>query len=217
MAADFSGAEGWLPDRVSIRALASAARGCQGCDLYADATQTVFGAGRARADVLLVGEQPGDIEDRQGKPFVGPAGRLLHRALNESQLSAETLYLTNAVKHFRWRPAADSARRLHQRPTVAQIRACNPWLRAELKAVAPKVVVLLGAVAGEAVFGNHFTIAEARGRPLEYPQSLVIANRRPPLLYVSIHPSAVLRADDRDAALAGLVADLKQARAGLHS
>jgi DNA polymerase len=190
--------------------MTDAVQRCRGCDLYAGASRAVFGAGRARARVMLVGEQPGDAEDRAGKPFVGPAGRVLRDAIERSGLASETLYLTNAVKHFRWRPAKDSKRRLHQTPTGAQVGACNPWLRAELATVSPKLVILLGAIAGQSLFGAGFRVSDSRGRPLEWPGGL---DERPPdgLLFASIHPSAVLRAVDRSETFDGLVDDLTTA------
>ena len=132
------------------------------CELYRDATQTVFGEGPRKADIVLVGEQPGDIEDQQGHPFVGPAGRLLDKVLDEAGLDRAAVYLTNAVKHFRWKPATRGKRRLHQRPGATHINACRPWLAAELAAVRPRVVVALGAVAGQSLFGSSFWLASRR-------------------------------------------------------
>jgi uracil-DNA glycosylase family protein len=184
---------------------------CTRCDLYERATQTVFGEGRAGAVIALIGEQPGDQEDRQGHPFVGPAGRLLDRALDEAGISRADVYITNAVKHFKW--VERGRRRIHQRPSATQIRACGHWLDAELGIVRPRLVVLLGAVAGEAVFGPRFRVGEHRGKAEEAEfgtwQGLVVG---------TIHPSAVLRAPDpesRDRSYAGLVADLVTAREAL--
>ena len=184
------------------------AAGCTRCDLYQRATQTVFGEGRRSAAIALVGEQPGDQEDKQGHPFVGPAGRLLDRALDEAGLSRADVYLTNAVKHFKW--TERGKRRIHQRPSGPEIRACGFWLDAELAMVRPRLVVLLGAVAGQAVFGSRFRVGEYRGQAREGSlgswHGLVVG---------TIHPSAVLREPDaqsRDRAHAGLVADLVVAR-----
>jgi uracil-DNA glycosylase family protein len=207
------GAEAWLPERFNRRSLVEAARGCRGCELYAGATQTVFGAGSARPRFMLVGEQPGDTEDLAGEPFVGPAGRVLHQALHSAGFDSEQIYLTNAVKHFRWRPARDSKRRLHQRPGATHIRACNPWLRAELRWLQPPVVVLLGAVAGQAVFGSGFAVTKHRGIRLDWPAEFNLDSSAAPQLFVTIHPSAVLRAPsgDRPALREGLVDDLRLA------
>jgi uracil-DNA glycosylase family protein len=213
MATHFPGAQGWLPARLGKRSLTEAARECQGCDLYADATQTVFGAGPTRACFMLVGEQPGDAEDKAGEPFVGPAGRVLHEALDSAGFTDEKVYLTNAVKHFRWRPARDSQRRLHERPSTAHIQACNPWLRAELRWLQPSVVLLLGAVAGQAVFGSGFAVTKHRGAPLDWPAGSDFGGSALPRLFVTIHPSAVLRAtsEDRGTMREGLVNDLRLA------
>jgi uracil-DNA glycosylase family protein len=214
VATHFPGAQAWLPDRLDKRSLTEAAQECQGCELYADATQTVFGAGPARARFMLVGEQPGDAEDKAGQPFVGPAGRLLHEALDAAGVASDAVYLTNAVKHFRWKPARDSKRRIHERPGTAHITACNPWLRAELRWLQPSVVLLLGAVAGQAVFGSGFAVTKHRGAALDWPAGFDFASSTPPRLFVTIHPSAVLRATgsaDRASMREGLVADLRLA------
>ena len=184
------------------------AAGCTRCDLYRHATQTVFGEGRKSAAIALVGEQPGDQEDKQGHPFVGPAGRVLDRALDEAGLDRAGVYLTNAVKHFKW--TERGKRRIHQRPNAPEMRACGFWLDAELGVVRPRLVVLLGAVAGQAMFGSRFRVGEHRGKAAEDSfgswHGLVVG---------TIHPSAVLRAPDaegRDRAYAGLVSDLVVAR-----
>lgn len=177
--------------------------------MYLTATQTVFGEGPARARVMFVGEQPGDIEDRQGRPFVGPAGRLFDRALAEAALLREDTYVTNAVKHFKFEQRGKA--RLHQRPKSGEIGACFPWLRAELAAVKPEILVLLGATAGQALFGSKFRISTQRGRPLQ--------SELAPLVFATAHPSAVLRAPDADArerAFRELVEDLKLVARALH-
>ncbi len=195
-AADF------LPKRHSLTTLKAAAAGCQGCDLYLTATQTVFGEGPAKARVMFVGEQPGDMEDREGRPFVGPAGRLFDRALIEAGLPREAVYVTNAVKHFKFEQRGKA--RLHKRPKAGEIGACLPWLRAELAAIKPDILVLLGATAGQALFGAQFRITQQRGRPIDSDLAgLVLA---------TAHPSSVLRAPDaesREQGFRDLVHDLQ--------
>ena len=183
--------------------LAREAAGCQNCDLYKNATQTVFGRGATDARLILVGEQPGDQEDKAGEPFVGPAGRILDQALAEVGLGRDDVYITNAVKHFKW--TAKGKRRIHQRPSAREAAACKPWLEAELAAVDPTVIVVLGATAGQALFGSKFRVGAARGQVLDLGGRAAIA---------TIHPSAVLRVQepaDRDEQYAGLVADLRRA------
>jgi uracil-DNA glycosylase len=195
-----------VPDRASLRELAAAAQHCQGCELYERATQTVFGAGRARARVMLVGEQPGDVEDREGEPFVGPAGKLLDRAFDDAGLRRDEVYLTNAVKHFRWKSTAGNKRRIHDKPGARHISACHPWLEAEIRAVRPSIVVALGAVAAQSLFGASFRLSQHRGELLEWPDE---APGRVDSAIATVHPSAVLRAGaNRDEMYAGLVADL---------
>jgi DNA polymerase len=186
-----------------LERLAAEAAGCRACDLWRNATQTVFGQGPADARIFLVGEQPGDQEDRAGQPFVGPAGRILDKALADVGLRRDDVYLTNAVKHFKW--TAKGKRRIHQRPSATEVAACRPWLSAELAAVDPAVVVVLGATAGQALFGSRFRVGTARGQVLDLDGRAAIA---------TIHPSAVLRGPDhaaRDDQYAGLVADLQRA------
>jgi DNA polymerase len=190
------------------RELKDEAAGCTRCDLYERATQTVFGEGATSATIMLVGEQPGDQEDKQGHPFVGPAGRVLDRALDEVGLNRDKVYLTNAVKHFKW--TERDKRRIHQRPAGPEIRACGHWLTAELEMVQPRLVVLLGAVAGQAMFGSKYRVGEHQGKAEEASfgswHGIIVG---------TIHPSAVLRgpdAESRDRAYAGLVADLVAAR-----
>ena len=201
-------AEPYVPDTDRLSDLGRAAADCRGCELYQDASQTVFGRGPAGASLMLVGEQPGDVEDKQGEPFVGPAGKLLDRALAEAGIDAGQVYLTNAVKHFRWKPDERSKRRIHQKPSAGNVRACRPWLAAELRAVHPDLVVALGATAAQALLGTSFRLTQNRGTvlaaDLDGIQFSVLA---------TIHPSAALRAPDRDAMLAGLVADLRAAAA----
>jgi DNA polymerase len=188
---------------AELQRLAADAASCQNCDLYRDATQTVFGRGAADARLLLVGEQPGDQEDKAGEPFVGPAGRILDKALAEVGIGRDEVYITNAVKHFKW--TAKGKRRIHQRPSAREAAACRPWLEAELAAVDPAVVVIMGATAGQALFGSKFRVGAARGQVLDLEGRAAIA---------TIHPSAVLRVQepaDRDEQYAGLVADLRRA------
>ena len=184
--------------------LAAEAAGCRNCGLWEHATQTVFGEGSPHTRIVLVGEQPGDAEDRAGRPFVGPAGRVLDEALNTAGLGRDDLYLTNAVKHFKW--AAKGKRRIHERPNRAEVVACRPWLDAELSIIQPAVLIVLGATAGQALFGSKFRVGAARESILDYQGVPVVA---------TIHPSAVLRAPDADAReemQGGLVRDLEKAR-----
>jgi uracil-DNA glycosylase family protein len=184
----------WLPERPTVRRLREAAPACRGCELWEDATQVVFSAGPADARLVLVGEQPGDQEDKQGEPFVGPAGRLLGQALQAAGISREEVYLTNAVKHFRH--TARGKRRLHQKPELRHLVSCRPWLETELATVAPAVVVALGATAGRAVLERPVKVGAERGRLLVEPPAL------PTVL--TTHPSALLRIRDRDERAAGL-------------
>jgi uracil-DNA glycosylase family protein len=214
-AADF------LPERTDLTSLREAAGSCQGCDLYRDATQTVFGAGDPNARVVLVGEQPGDVEDRRGEPFVGPAGGVLARAMADAGIDRAGTYVTNAVKHFKFVPAERGKRRLHKTPGRTEIVACRPWLSAELAAVRPELLVCLGATASKAVFGPAFKLTERRGVLLPPPEDELMAGQSqarehvPSAILATIHPSAVLRALDRDEVYAGLVADLRVAAESL--
>ena len=214
----YPGAAGFVPgDGATLAELAQAVQGCRGCDLYERATQAVFGRGSSDAAVVLIGEQPGDAEDKAGEPFVGPAGKLLDRALAEAGISPKVTYTTNAVKHFRWKPdPRGGKRRIHERPETGQMRACWPWLAAELARLNPRVVVTLGATAGQALFGASFRITTVRGTriPWSAPGPSESATREVTVV-PTIHPSAVLRADDRDAAYAGLVSDLHAAASAL--
>ena len=197
----------WVPERADIAELRQAATECRGCELWKPATQVVFSAGNPKAPLALVGEQPGDVEDRKGIPFVGPAGRLLQDALDEVGVPREDVYVTNAVKHFRF--TERGKRRIHATPQVGHIRACLPWLEAELTLVDPALIVCLGATAARALLGSSFRVTKQRGQVLELATPVGI---RPML--ATVHPSAVLRAsgEDRDEAFAGLVADLRTAR-----
>jgi DNA polymerase len=199
-------AEAYMPPTRSVNRMRSAARDCHGCDLYLDATQTVFSSGPAPAVAMLVGEEPGDIEDRRGKPFVGPGGHLLRRALGEVGIDPDAAYMTNAVKHFRHH--YEGKRRIHETPKVSEIRACKPWLEAELAAVKPHLVVALGAVAGQAIAGSSFRVTKVRGQLLDWPSSAPEAGDPPPKLLATVHPASVLRADDRDTAYREFVDDL---------
>jgi uracil-DNA glycosylase len=210
------GAEEFVPQTTSLRTLARAAQGCQGCELYRNATQTVFGEGPQQASMVLVGEQPGDVEDVEGEPFVGPAGRLLDKAMAEAGLTRDDVYVTNAVKHFRWRAATAGKRRIHDSPAARHIIACQPWLEAELGVVRPRVAVAMGAVASAALLGSGFRLSKHRGEFQSWPpvkgpfaaSQLQIAG-----VLATIHPSAVLRADAaaRTEMYDGLVTDLAAA------
>jgi uracil-DNA glycosylase family protein len=194
-AADF------LPDRLSLPALREAAAGCKGCHLWQVGTQTVFGEGAQAAQVMFVGEQPGDQEDRAGKPFVGPAGRLLDEALVTAGIDRSTTYVTNAVKHFKWQ--ARGKRRIHQKPNWTEMTACRPWLEAELAVVKPRVLVLLGATAAQSLLGRQFRVTQHRGELVESELANAVT--------ATIHPSAILRGDpeQRERELAAFVDDLR--------
>jgi DNA polymerase len=195
-----------LPASAGLRGARLAAATCTACPLYARATQTVFGEGTARASLMLVGEQPGDREDLAGRPFVGPAGALLDRALEDAGIDRERTFVTNVVKHFKWRPSGK--RRLHERPNTAEVRACRPWLDLELEIVRPDLLVALGATAAQAIIGRAFRITKDRGRIVR-----TLADG-PPVL-ATFHPSAILRArtpEDRERLEAALIGDLSTAR-----
>ncbi|MBY6677363.1 UdgX family uracil-DNA binding protein [Rhodococcus sp. BP-332] len=204
MAPKFPGAGTFVPESDDLRVLADAARSCRGCDLWEPAENTVFGAGTPSARMMLIGEQPGDQEDRRAQPFVGPAGALLNRALAQADIDRELTFVTNAVKHFKFTRADRGPRRIHKKPLRSEVVACQPWLEAEIRAVDPSVVVLLGATAAQAMLGTSFRIGVDRGRVLEVGEARAVA---------TAHPSAVLRApdDERDAAFDALVADLRVA------
>ena len=179
-AADF------IPPNPTLEKDRKAAAGCRGCDLYIDATQTVFGEGAAHADLMFVGEQPGDQEDRAGRPFVGPAGRLLDEALDAAGIDRDTVYVTNAVKHFRFVRNELIKRRLHKKPSAGQVRACNPWLREEIRLVQPKLVVALGSTAAQALLGSAFKVTQQRGE--------VVSSEWAGPVLATVHPSSILRA-----------------------
>ena len=200
----------FVPVGADLAGLAAAAAGCRGCHLYQNATQTVFGEGAPDARVVLVGEQPGDVEDRRGRPFVGPAGKLLDRALEEAGIDRSIAYVTNAVKHFKFTMAAGGKRRTHAKPDAVEVGACRPWLTAELAVLDPEVVVLLGATAGQALMGSSFRVTKSRGVLLPWPAG-DDAGTQAPYALATIHPSAVLRAEDREGVYAGLVTDLRVA------
>jgi uracil-DNA glycosylase len=203
------GAENFLPaDTGSWRALRLAADTCRGCDLYRNATQTVFGEGPTPAQVMMIGEQPGDIEDRDGQPFVGPAGRLLDKAIVEAGLDRSKIYLTNTVKHFKHTSTGESKRRIHAKPNQAEISACRPWLEAELKTARPGLVIALGSTAAQALLGKAFRVTKARGQLIPWREIEVLA---------TVHPSSILRSTDRHADFEAFVADLRVAAQAVHS
>lgn len=192
-----------LPDNPTLPAVRDISKGCKACDLYARGTQTVFGEGPASAEVMMVGEQPGDAEDLAGHPFVGPAGRLLDRALAEAGIDRARVYLTNVVKHFKWEPRGK--RRIHAKPNAKEIGACRPWLDTEIALVKPRVVVCLGATAAQALLGRGFKVTQQRGQFVESPLA--------PLVTATVHPSSILRAPDdesRRQEMREFVADLKK-------
>lgn len=216
------------PGAAGLDALRAAATGCRGCELHRDATQTVFGRGTATARLVFVGEQPGDLEDQKGLPFVGPAGRLLRRAVDDAGLDPAHIYLTNTVKHFRFE--LRGSRRIHQTPDQTHVTACRPWLVAEFAHLKPQIVVVLGATAAKALLGPSFRVTRQRGELLPWPDAAQrpedfrqvpvdstgrTADAPPAQLLATIHPSAVLRADNRDVAYQGLVADLTVAARAL--
>ena len=215
MAEERPGAQQWVPARPTIARLRRAVQDCRGCELYRDATQAVMGRGQERARLVLLGEQPGDREDQQGEPFVGPAGRVLDRALDDAGIDPEDVYRTNVVKHFRWR-STRGKQRIHRSPSQLHVAACGPWLVAEFSVLRPIGVVLLGGTAGKAVYGSSFRVGKARGRLTDWPERFDVANP-PDWVIATTHPSAALRAEDRDAVYAGLVADLRVAAAALAS
>jgi uracil-DNA glycosylase family protein len=194
-----------VPDRPSLAKLHEAAAGCKACDLWKTGTQTVFGEGSKDAEAMFVGEQPGDQEDLAGKPFVGPAGQLFDQALEQAGIDRSLAYVTNVVKHFKWQ--ARGKRRIHQKPNWREITACRPWLDAELAVVEPRVLVCLGATAAQALLGRDFRVTKRRGEPVE--------SELAPVVIATVHPSSILRADDRDAEMAAFVDDLKTVAAHL--
>lgn len=196
-----------IPPRPSLAKLQEAAAGCTACDLYKRGTQTVFGEGPRSAEVMLVGEQPGDKEDLAGEPFVGPAGQLLDRALVAAGIDRKNVYVTNVVKHFKWE--ARGKRRIHKKPNLSEITACKPWLEAELGVVKPSAVVCLGATAAQVLLGKGFRVTEERGRFVESDLA--------PVVSATVHPSSILRgpSEEREKALQGLTSDLARVAEGL--
>jgi DNA polymerase len=204
-------AEPFVPADAGLDKLRTAATGCQGCGLYRDATQVVFSSGKPRARVAMIGEVPGDVEDRKGEPFVGPGGGVLSRAMREVGIAPEDTYLTNAVKHFKFH--YEGKRRIHDKPNRTEIVACRPWMQAEFAVLRPEVVVALGATAAQALAGPAFRVTRHRGEKMDWPDVAEhpadFPRTDPPAIFVpTVHPAAVLRADDRDAAYADFVADL---------
>jgi DNA polymerase len=197
-----------VPDKLNLPALRAAAAGCKACDLWKLGTQTVFGEGKATARIMMVGEQPGDKEDLQGRPFVGPAGAVLDKALVAAGINRNDVYVTNIVKHFKWEPRGK--RRLHKKPNMLEISACRPWLDAEIKVVKPEVLVLLGATAAQGIMGSQFRVTQHRGQWLE--------SNLAQLVMATVHPSSILRAPDDDSRheeMRKFIEDLKQVAAQL--
>jgi DNA polymerase len=208
------GAQEWVPARPSLKSIREALPDCRGCELWQDATQAVMGEGPTKASLVLLGEQPGDREDREGHPFVGPAGRILDDALSDVGIARDDVYITNVVKHFRYKPGPHK-RRMHESPNRMHVAACGPWLAAEFATLKPRGVVLLGATAGKAVYGSKFRVGEVRGTLVDWPETYVVT-QPPDWVLPTTHPSAVLRAEDRrDEVYAGLVADLRVAAEAL--
>lgn len=201
---DLGTAEDFFPERKTLAAFRTAAKGCRACPLWKTGTQTVFGEGPAKVRIVMVGEQPGDQEDLAGRPFVGPAGKLLDRALAEAGLKRGEIYVTNAVKHFKWVQAGK--RRLHQKPNAREIAACRPWLGMEMLLLEPEVIVALGATAAQTLMGTDFRVTQMRGQLLAFPWA--------PAFLATVHPSAILRMrdSDREAAMARFIEDLRRIR-----
>ena len=199
------GAEEFIPHQLTLESLREAASGCRGCDLWEDATQTVFGDGAKHANVMLIGEQPGDREDIEGMPFVGPAGRILDEGLEAAQIARASVYVTNAVKHFRF--TRRGKRRLHEKPNSQQVRACRPWLQAEVETVRPSLLVLLSATAAQLLIGPTFRVTQHRGKVIPTPLGIPAV--------ATVHPSSILRAPDgaaREEAMAAFIADLRSVK-----
>lgn len=194
-----------IPAKATLDDLQSAARHCKACDLWKLGTQTVFGEGLPKAGIMLVGEQPGDQEDRIGRPFVGPAGRVLDLALSKAGIERSEVYVTNVVKHFKWSPAERGKRRIHKKPRYSEIHACRPWLDAELEIVQPQILVCLGATAAQSLLGRDFRVSQQRGK--------VVASALAPYVVATVHPSSILRAQDdnsRHLQMEAFIADLKK-------
>lgn len=207
------GAAAWVPAGASLEELRSAAQECRGCELYEHATQAVVGEGPVDARLMMLGEQPGDKEDLAGEPFVGPAGKLLDRALDEAGIDPASVFRTNVVKHFRF-ARTRGKQRIHKSPSRVHVAACGPWLVAELSLVRPRGVVVLGGTAGKALFGSAFRVGETRGRLVDWPSAFPV-DEPPAWVLPTTHPSAVLRSTQREEDLAALVADLKVAAESL--
>jgi uracil-DNA glycosylase len=201
------GAAALVPPNPTLSKLLKAAAGCKACPLWKTGTQTVFGEGPGDAELMFVGEQPGDREDIEGHPFVGPAGQLFDRALADAGLDRSRTYVTNAVKHFKWTPRGK--RRIHQKPSWGEITACHPWLDAELAVIEPRVLVPMGAVAAQALLGKQFRVSRERGRPIESDLA--------PVVIATVHPSSVLRSDNRERDYEGLVEDLRTVAGALRA
>jgi uracil-DNA glycosylase len=208
------GAEQWVPERLTLPSLRGAVQQCHGCELYLDATQGVMGEGEVPAPLMLVGEQPGDREDQVGEPFVGPAGRMLDRALAEADIDPATIFKTNVVKHFRF-AGTRGKQRIHKSPSRVHVAACEPWLLAELDLVRPQGVVLLGGTAGQALYGSSFRVGASRGRLRGWPAGSRLVRHRPEWVLATTHPSAVLRSRNREDDFEAFVGDLKVAAAAL--
>lgn len=201
-----------VPPNANLDELRVAAAGCQACELWKNATQTVFGEGRSSAKIIFVGEQPGDREDLAGRPFVGPAGMVLDRALEEAGIDRDEVYVTNAVKHFKWARDERGKRRIHKKPNASQINACLPWLEAELAAIKPKVLVCLGATAAQALLGRSFSVSRQRGELVKSPLA--------PYVLATVHPSSLLRMPeekDRQAEMKRFVEDLRKVARLIHA
>jgi uracil-DNA glycosylase len=196
-----------IPERPTLNSLREAAAGCKACPLWESGTQTVFGEGGAHADVVFVGEQPGDSEDLEGRPFVGPAGQLFDRALEEVEIDRSQVYVTNVVKHFKWKP--QGKRRIHQKPNWGEIAACRPWLDAEVAVLKPRVLVCLGATAAQALLGRDFRVSRQRGELVDSPLA--------PKAIATVHPSSILRAEDRELEYREFVRDLRKVAALIKS
>ena len=199
------GAAPLVPPRPSLKKLKEAAAGCKACPLWKTGTQTVFGEGSPKSEIMFVGEQPGDQEDKAGTPFVGPAGKLFDQALEEAAIDRSSTYVTNVVKHFKWK--GQGKRRIHQKPNWSEIAACSPWLEAELAVVKPKVLVCLGATAAQALLGRKFRVTQHRGE--------VVSSDLAPVVIATVHPSSILRADDRESEFSAFVDDLRTVTAHL--
>jgi uracil-DNA glycosylase len=198
-------AAGLIPENATLNDLQRAARHCKACDLWKMATQTVFGEGSSKARIMMVGEQPGDQEDRAGRPFVGPAGRILNLALSKAGIERSDVYVTNVVKHFKWSAAVRGKRRIHKKPRYSEVHACRPWLDAELEIVHPQILVCLGASAAQSLLGRDFRVSQQRGQLVESPLA--------PYVVATMHPSSILRAQDEDSRhlqMEAFIRDLKK-------